>query len=610
MTFFPDVELTTSDFESIKWKEGIDASKDKSCLSYKKLFVDEAEKAEANNDQTAHASWILLAQVCNLFLNPNNLETPLGIMMQMDGQRTVDIADFEDKHLSVLEELLNDVTDPVFKARLGDLLWIRLKDYKSALKSVDGYLESTNVVDPPFRLQNIKRASQLATSLGSKSPAFVQVATFINDLLDDDATNSNMAMSLIDILFTMRAIDENKHLPLAEQHANQAENEESWFSANNHWTLISKIYRSIGDIEAETEARIKSAEAFVSEAENASEDSRNIAAKASIHEAIALYREIGGEVAKERVQELQKILHKYQTLSVAEMNYVYIQTDASQTQKINEIREESANHVKDKDFIEAILSLAFVALPPSLNSIKDEVLHNRVSFPISHLINQYQVDAEGKTKGVRQGVNPSDELVEEKIRPFALKTARIHRESIMLCAIQPALHQLRQDHLVTLVSDLDGIVKGNPFIPNDRTQLFSRGLMAGLKGDYVLSLHILVPQLENSLRHLLRLLGAVPSGYSENGIQQDFTLGKILFIDELKSILGEDLVFDLQGLLVEPLGSNLRNIIAHGLAGEEEMNQFQYIYLWWLILHLCCSIKLQTIQHQSENTHADKAEDS
>ena len=57
--------------------------------------------------------------------------------------------------------------------------------------------------------------------------------------------------------------------------------------------------------------------------------------------------------------------------------------------------------------------------------------------------------------------------------------------------------------------------------------------------------------------------------------------------------MGDDLVFDLQSLLVEKHGDNLRNNASHGLIGNNEFYSVSTIYLWWLTLKLCIMYKLE-----------------
>jgi hypothetical protein len=46
-------------------------------------------------------------------------------------------------------------------------------------------------------------------------------------------------------------------------------------------------------------------------------------------------------------------------------------------------------------------------------------------------------------------------------------------------------------------------------------------------------------------------------------------------------------LFDLQGLLVERHGMNLRNRMAHGLMTDGEFTTPTVLYLWWLVLRIC-----------------------
>ncbi|MDM3843455.1 MAG: DUF4209 domain-containing protein [Aphanizomenon gracile PMC638.10] len=55
----------------------------------------------------------------------------------------------------------------------------------------------------------------------------------------------------------------------------------------------------------------------------------------------------------------------------------------------------------------------------------------------------------------------------------------------------------------------------------------------------------------------------------------------------MTSIFDEDTLFDLQGLLIEKSGSNLRNRMAHGLINDNDFSSPIFSYLWWVTLRLC-----------------------
>jgi Domain of unknown function (DUF4209) len=51
-------------------------------------------------------------------------------------------------------------------------------------------------------------------------------------------------------------------------------------------------------------------------------------------------------------------------------------------------------------------------------------------------------------------------------------------------------------------------------------------------------------------------------------------------------IFGQDMAFHLRRLLVEPLGANLRNRMAHGMISSNDFFSTPVAYFWWIVLHL------------------------
>ena len=82
-------------------------------------------------------------------------------------------------------------------------------------------------------------------------------------------------------------------------------------------------------------------------------------------------------------------------------------------------------------------------------------------------------------------------------------------------------------------------------------------------------MHVLIPQLEDVLRGTLRRLGGSTTSI-HGGVTREIDLDQVLSADELGELLGEDMIFYLRYLLVEQLGMNLRNSVAHGLIRKSE----------------------------------------
>lgn len=152
--------------------------------------------------------------------------------------------------------------------------------------------------------------------------------------------------------------------------------------------------------------------------------------------------------------------------------------------------------------------------------------------------------------------------------------------------IDPARRTIIRQHRV-VPDSFHALVYHNPVVPVGREYLFARGLNAWMYGDLPVAAHLLVPQLENSLRNLLARAGGRTTTLGPGGVQHDRTLGSVLSADQLEKMLGPNVLFDLRCLLSDSFGANLRNLLSHGLIGHATMYSAPVSYLCWLVLHLC-----------------------
>jgi hypothetical protein len=130
-------------------------------------------------------------------------------------------------------------------------------------------------------------------------------------------------------------------------------------------------------------------------------------------------------------------------------------------------------------------------------------------------------------------------------------------------------------------------VQNNPFIPPDHAEIFLRGLHAGFHGDFIVAVHLLVPQVENSLRYLLEERGVDVSNLQSDGTQPVKILGALLGMEETKKALGRALHFEVRGHLIEKNGYDFRNKVAHGFVSEHDCYSKAALSCWWLVLRLC-----------------------
>ncbi len=274
---------------------------------------------------------------------------------------------------------------------------------------------------------------------------------------------------------------------------------------------------------------------------------------------------------------------------------------------VSESVKNTINNVAGKIFFDALFSLSLMVQPPKIDNLEKEVKKLANQYPLQHIVSGVAVNHMGKVIGRQASMLSNDpKEVEEATRQNMLKHAEFHRLVITQSVVEPARHQIILEHNPQL-SDFLPVVYNNPFVPEGRELIYAQGLLNGLEGDFVCAIHLLIPQIENSMRYILRKRGIVTSGIDSAGIQDERSINDTLFTPEIKEVFGEDIVFDLQGLLVERFGANLRNRMAHGLMDHTAFFSIHASYMWGLTLRLCCwPLIIQKYQDKKNSENAQE----
>jgi hypothetical protein len=184
------------------------------------------------------------------------------------------------------------------------------------------------------------------------------------------------------------------------------------------------------------------------------------------------------------------------------------------------------------------------------------------------------------------GFGPEDVEAKAMRKKMVLQAKEIGWQLPVAWRIEPARLAILKEHPIRR-RDLFFLLANNPFVPAGHEGLYVRGLQAGFFGDWVVAMHLLIPQIESSLRHIFQQHDVVTSTLESDGTQKERDLNQLLWMAELEQIFGPDIAFDLRGILIERFGDNMRNEFAHGLMPESAFYVPSAAYLWWLVLHLC-----------------------
>lgn len=577
--FITQETLEIEHFQAISWKDQIVEADEKTVGKYQSIFFSKASELEDDNDLKGSRAYRFLGDLCSMYLKLDNPDNPFGPMAVTANGRTAIVDDFSEADLDVMDDFLDDIGDPELRARVADILWTARRDHTAAETAFEAYLESAqNLLNPEswsVSFERIERAFQIASMLGNQDLK-EDARDFALDILDEleGEDPKFLSYNLLKLLLEHELGDLNDLSQRTEDAANKAASEEDWRKTRKLWMLKADIDRSRDEADAVTDAEIKAGEAKVSEAERTRERS-NLAAAHHFSDAVEIFRRAG---ASEKAEETHQKLLEVQEKSVEEMKE--IETTVDLTKAVQEARKS----VSDKEVFEAFRNLAMITLPPEREQLEESAEQLIEENLVSGLMLRTVVDEDGKIVARRDwgfGEDAEDAVIKAEMIKYSQQQYAIAVNG----RIEPARKQLLRERRIT-IRDFVEICAYNPFVPPGRELIFAQGLYLGFTGDFTSANHLLIPQIEHSLRYLLQQAGVITTSLTSEGIQEEYSLNSLLHMDEIEEILGEDIVFTLHSLLNSKFGANFRHRTAHGLLNEDQFRSPAGIYTWWLVLHL------------------------
>lgn len=536
-----------------------------------------AKELEAAGDVDVAAVIALLAEVCSYGLRPDDTREPYGPRARGPGWRSASIEDLEPEQIAFLEEIFEAITVPELRARVADVLFVRRRHHKFGRCAIDAYLVSAdllmtpeNWVEASYRLERA-----LAASLSVKSERDRVVAKILAEIekmrVDRGYFSAKMMQSLLD----HRLGDAATMVPIADEAAKAAIAAKDWDRAREYYGLLAQWHRKASDSAGDEQARRDAAYCYVEQANNA--ESRSLEGT-FLERAIQSLRAFAGTQAE--VASLHERLVAVERQALAELK------EHSAPVQLGHNPDRARSHVKGQTLQQAIMRTALLWRSQPVAKLRDAVLEKSREAPFLSMVPRVMMNRQGKAVAKRGSLlSGTEEQRELVLRQMMFEHAQQQRDFITVSTILPARSQVADEHHVSY-RELMPFTQASAFVPLGREEPFAVGLAAGFNGDFAGALHMLMPQFENSIRTLLAQNGTITSKIDDDGIQDERDLGWALTCGDCEALFGVDLVFDMRGLLIERWGSNLRNLMAHGLIEVDQMVGMASAYFWWLTLHM------------------------
>ncbi len=556
-------DYTSADFAWIEW-EAIAPRESADCAGIAKAVT---ALQNVESDSRRHAALDVLLDLLSVFIQWHpKPSSPLGPEHV--------VGRIPRSALTSLVAQVPRIGSADLRARILDLAWLkRACAHGDALNAVDAYLEDFAArCDPmnwPAGFARLQRAVDLSASLGRSSSAHLRSL----DVAEAKLTELNgtdplyLSARLMELMLKYQRGNANAYAALCSTIATTATNDGDFDRALAHLEIEVRWWNRAKDTQRATETRLRIARTM--EAKARAQEPRMRAH--SLADAIEAYRQHpDGKADAGRLRiELQAV----QREAMQHLAKHEVSTDVS------EIVAHARSEVSGRPHLDALVALCGLNEFRPLDNLRTEVREQVEETPFRAFIPRARLSTAGRVIERSGPVLDDPESFTAAMR----ENLTFHQTFVTQAAILPALETIRLEHGLRL-EDFLALTTRSPFVPEKRERSFARGLLEGFYGDFDAAAHLLVPQLENAIRALLEAHGAVTTTLSSGGTQNEKDLNQLLLDPLAISIFGEALVFDLQTLLTEKSGTNLRNELAHGLI--DDGTRVAFAYCWWLVLRL------------------------
>lgn len=588
-----EIVLTVEDFINSGWKSYIE---DKECESYSDIwgaFNNAVREAHACEDKRKEKLFQLLTSSCSMILRPENINEPYKPFYPENEKRTVLPQDYNKSDLSFFECILPEVNNYMLKARLADILWLvkKPRNHQFALIAIDNYLLFS--LEPNLFFGDIenawKRAIDLSLQLreGAKDNLNKIIKTLYKKFQNAKYDDRFYALKISKLL-KFSQLPTNKFNLIAnklKKYGKKAIEAKDWLLARPYFEKAIDFLSDINQFDEVNRIRVLIAESWVSEANNRSSQ---MIKGSFLENAIHSYRQIPKKERSKfnvdkRIDVIRKQMSEANRLSLNEMQKIM-----GPSIDLSDIVEQCRRFIHDKKYPDVLRDFSLITSCIDYDQMKENAKKSLEEFPLQSLFPSTKFDSEGRVVSRSQGLdltNPNcpenDRILKERILQNYLLGVQIDVKARIL----PALDVITCEHYIT-EDDMVSLCNESTFVPRDRVLIWTKGLLSGLERDYIISSHLLIPQLEHFVRIQLKIRGENTSTIDSLGIENENGLSNLLENPKVEEIFGENLTFESQSLLTSHSGPNLRNNLAHGLLEPNGMTSCYSIYFWWLCFRL------------------------
>lgn len=523
--------------------------------------------------------FLLLRNILSIVISCDDKGIKASPMFVMaDGRRSFSMDDLDEKAYISLKELDIEKFPAEIRAHIGVVLWLGHREFEYARLAAesfrDMFLECFDPEEWTDCYDCIKKAIVLSSVIGDKDGREECLKLVFDKVVEiNGGDRLFLSIRLVELLIDQKA---NCDYAVLISAVKKLLKNNISHRLESIYELLFKLYRKCKNKEGERAAHMDYARTLESFSGAHSTFSQSMQSVNYLKQAIKEYSNWGDE---KDVNRVKKTLEEVERVIPGLMKSHEYRTDMSDTYEIIDEMYENLS------FQEALIQLAKTVYIRKVDEIKKATVDNTRKNVFSSLAQKTFIDNDGHTVA--------------KIDPLSIKNPEKDEELFVQHMINDEQrYEDLQGHYILRyqinkiekmefsVDDVYDIVSDSIIIPEGRSKIIAEGLYYGLKGEMYLSLHILVPQTEQIFRRLASECGDVVFDVKNNGIEQASMLKSVFELPNLNECCDESILFVFKGMMIEKSGSNIRNLIAHGLMDEPQA------YSGNAVFFLCSLIRL------------------
>lgn len=559
------------------------------------IFIPAGAEAEAVGKAEQARVLKVLGAISGFHFKPEDRASPYGSMVTWsDGRRTLIPSDFSGEQSDVLEVMLPSIAHPGLRARIADVVWLNKKSAAGAAKiAIESYCESIQkLLDGTYRARFqadeevpleaadlLLRAVQIShrvTKKGQTPELLIETA----EKLYSAAIKGKryVAFKRIGNTLSNYGLVDISRLAKDAESLVSAAHDEMPMVTKGVWELAASSYGAIKDTESQRRCSLMAVEKTL---EMRAQVSTAGAEASWIRTAIGELRSIQG--TQEKREELRQVLRQLQEKARDEFGTFSMPMD------LTDMRSGNTEVFGKLTLPEGLLQFATAYTSIPINTLRAEALKEAQESPIFSMMAKSHVDEDGRVIAETPGLPVSGEPDEAWYKAETSRRMGLIRYITVGGFIDPARIAMISNYPLS-ERHFNAITESSPFIPPAHAPIFALGFARLMQGDFVSASHLLVPQLENSLRHVLTTEGYDLTKIKSDLSQEDPSLSSIIeqFRPELEKIFGPDIINEIELLFTYRPGPALRHSFAHGKIGAGHCYHPDTIYACWFIFQLCC----------------------